>query len=71
MAQITKDGKCGECGSKDFFLNESIGWKGYTSDGDLILKHKNNSVDSIECDGCQTNFTEEDFTTAGITLNFQ
>ncbi len=71
MSKITKKGKCGKCGSTDFTLSELLGWKGSVEENELVLKNKNNGIESIDCDKCQTSYTEEDFTEQGIKMNFQ
>lgn len=72
MNKITKNGQCGKCKSDCFFLLETIGHRGWVDaeSKEMLLKQRSNEIDSIECEGCQTVYTEKDFTKAGISISF-
>jgi len=45
--------KCKKCGSKDFYLEESMGWKCYIDDdGGMQCKNTDNDIEGIFCDKC-------------------
>ena len=53
--------KC-KCGSEDFWLNESLGWKCFVGDdGALECHNKANDISSIVCKQCDAVYSEENF----------
>ena len=50
------------CGSTDFWIDESLGWKCWLDDDStLICKNSTNEINSIVCDKCGKKYDRDDF----------
>lgn len=53
---------CKKCGSKNFWITESLLWKCYlTDDGTLGCHNPNNEIETMSCKECGATYSEGDF----------